>query len=65
MATKNVLSAIANALAHTMGPGFNMRRCQPPNTLRPAGITGERLELVEIEKAALGILDKKGPCMYI
>ena len=65
VATKNVLVAIANSLAHSMGPAFNMKRCQPPNTLRGAGITGERLELVEIEKAALGILEKKGPCMYI
>lgn len=65
VATKNVLSALANALIHSLGPGFSMKEFQPPNILCAAGIYGDRLELTEMEKATLGMSGLKGPRKFI
>lgn len=64
VATKNVLCATANALCNSI-QNFTMKSCQPPNFLKGAGSTGERMVLMEEEKLALGLGDLKSPCMWI
>ncbi len=65
VATKNVLSALANALVNSLPGGYTLSSSKPPNALRPAGIVGERLTMSLAEKAVFGLGLHKGPVKFI
>ena len=65
VATKNFLSATANSLSKSLPEGFSLKNCQPPNILKGAGITGERMLLIKEEKESLGMRGVSAPCMCV
>lgn len=65
VATKNVLAATANSLSKSLPEGFSLKNCQPPNFLKGAGISGERMLLMTEEKVSLGMRGMNAPCMCI
>lgn len=64
VATKNARSAVANALQVTMPEPFSLAHTVPPNQLRPAGVTGERLTMLPDERAIFGRGDKPVKFVY-
>lgn len=64
-ATKNVLSALANALVNSLPGGYTMANSKPPNALCPAGITGERLSMSPSEKKVFHLGGQSGELKFI
>ena len=53
--TKHTLMAVANSLVNSMPDGWTLKRCVPSNLLMPAGITTDRIEMVDEEKVMLNV----------
>lgn len=53
--TKRTLMAVANSLVNALPDGWTLKKCVPPNLLLPAGITTDRVEMLDEEKQMLNI----------